>query len=83
MTPMLLKRLSFHHYIFILPFSSDIEDDVGSLKQFTTELVYEASVRCLQLITSGFELSHRLPPAMAQRFRAGSTLAQACMVNAH
>ncbi|XP_067909683.1 LOW QUALITY PROTEIN: coiled-coil domain-containing protein 22-like [Heterodontus francisci] len=58
----------------------DISDDVDSIKQFSTELLVEAVVRCLRLIDPplGNGISHLLPPGMSARFRIGMSLAQAC-----
>lgn len=62
--------------------SRDIDEDVQSVKQFTSELIVEAVVRCLRVIDPavGNGLSHSLPPAMSARFRLGMSLAQACQV---
>ncbi|KAM9325828.1 coiled-coil domain-containing protein 22 [Gastrophryne carolinensis] len=59
---------------------TDIPDDVQSVRQFTTEIIVEAVVRCLRVINpSGCaNLSHILPPGMSARFRIGTSLAQAC-----
>ncbi|XP_069741057.1 coiled-coil domain-containing protein 22 isoform X2 [Narcine bancroftii] len=59
---------------------TDVPEDVCSLRQFTTELIVEAVVRCLQRIDPPLVngLSHLLPPGMSARFRIGMTLAQAC-----
>ncbi|XP_008840822.1 coiled-coil domain-containing protein 22 [Nannospalax galili] len=58
-----------------------IPPDVQTLKAFTTELVVEAVVRCLHVISPavGSGLSPLLPPAMSARFRLAMSLAQACM----
>ncbi|PNF40363.1 Coiled-coil domain-containing protein 22-like protein [Cryptotermes secundus] len=56
----------------------DVEDDVDSLKQFSTELVIEAAVRCLDVIQPGLGLPHSLPDSMSARFRVGASIAQAC-----
>ena len=60
---------------------SDIEENVTNLSSFNTELVVEATVRCLEAIRPGLGLSTVLPINMAARFRLGATLAQTCMVN--
>uniref|UniRef100_A0A4W4FIT9 Coiled-coil domain-containing protein 22 n=1 Tax=Electrophorus electricus TaxID=8005 RepID=A0A4W4FIT9_ELEEL len=59
---------------------TDIDDDVQSIKQFSSELIVEAVVRCLRVIdpTLGNGLSPSLPPGMSARFRVGMSLAQAC-----
>nr|CAD7262689.1 unnamed protein product [Timema shepardi] len=56
----------------------DIEDELDSIGQFTTELVVEAAVRCLDVIQPGLGLPHSLPPNMAARFHLGASIAQAC-----
>ncbi|XP_051524400.1 coiled-coil domain-containing protein 22 isoform X1 [Myxocyprinus asiaticus] len=59
---------------------TDIDEDVQSVKQFTSELIVEAVVRCLRVMDPalGNGLSHSLPPGMSARFRLGMSLAQAC-----
>ncbi|XP_041952855.1 coiled-coil domain-containing protein 22 [Alosa sapidissima] len=59
---------------------TDVGEDVESVKQFTSELIVEAVVRCLRVIDPalGSGLSHLLPPGMSARFRLGMSLAQAC-----
>nr|CAD7432234.1 unnamed protein product [Timema monikensis] len=57
---------------------NDIEDELDSIGQFTTELVVEAAVRCLDVIQPGLGLPHSLPPNMAARFHLGASIAQAC-----
>ncbi|XP_018345248.1 PREDICTED: coiled-coil domain-containing protein 22 homolog isoform X1 [Trachymyrmex septentrionalis] len=57
----------------------DIEENVTNLSSFNTELVVEATVRCLEAIRPGLGLSTVLPVNMAARFRLGATLAQTCM----
>ncbi|CAL7938667.1 unnamed protein product [Xylocopa violacea] len=56
----------------------DIEESVTNLSGFNTELVVEATVKCLDIIRPGLGLSTVLPINMAARFRLGATLAQAC-----
>ncbi|GFG34309.1 hypothetical protein Cfor_08935 [Coptotermes formosanus] len=56
----------------------DIEEDVDSLKHFSTELIIEAAVRCLDVIHPGLGLPHSLPDSMSARFRVGASIAQAC-----
>lgn len=56
----------------------DIEESVTNLSGFNTELVVEATVRCLEAIRPGSGLSTVLPMNMAARFRLGATLAQTC-----
>ncbi|KAG5837867.1 hypothetical protein ANANG_G00217580 [Anguilla anguilla] len=59
---------------------TEIGDDVDSVKQFSSELIVEAVVRCLRVIDPplGNGLSPSLPPGMSARFRLGMSLAQAC-----
>ena len=64
-------------------FYSDIEEEIDSLKHFTTELVVEAAVRCLDVIQPGLGLPHSLPDSMSARFRVGASIAQACQVIGH
>lgn len=59
---------------------SDIED-IESLKQFSTDMVIESAVRCLDVIQPGLGLPHTLPPNMSARFRLGASIAQACAVS--
>lgn len=56
----------------------DIEESITNLGGFNTELVVEATVRCLDTIRPGLGLSAVLPVNMAARFRLGASLAQAC-----
>ncbi|KAI5613993.1 coiled-coil domain-containing protein 22 [Silurus asotus] len=59
---------------------TDIQEDVQSVKQFTSELIVQAVVRCVRVIDPalGSGLSPMLPPGMSARFRVGMSLAQAC-----
>ncbi|KAG9340317.1 hypothetical protein JZ751_021764 [Albula glossodonta] len=59
---------------------TEIGEDVESVKQFSSELIVEAVVRCLRVIdpSLGNGLSPTLPPGMSARFRLGMSLAQAC-----
>jgi len=66
--------------MFLLDVHSDIEEDVRSLKQFSTDLVVEATARCLRTIDSSLDVQHRLPPSMAAQFRIGTSLATAIQV---
>uniref|UniRef100_A0A8D0AEG4 Coiled-coil domain-containing protein 22 n=1 Tax=Sander lucioperca TaxID=283035 RepID=A0A8D0AEG4_SANLU len=54
--------------------------ETGSIKQFTSELIVEAVVRCIRVIDPGLgsALPTFLPPGMSARFRVGMSLAQAC-----
>lgn len=57
-------------------------DDVSSIKEFSSELIVEAVVRCVRVIDPGLggALPTSLPPGMSARFRVGMSLAQACQV---
>lgn len=59
---------------------TEVAEDVQSVKQFTSELIVEAVVRCVRVINPamGGGLSPLLPPGMSARFRVGMSLAQAC-----
>ena len=61
-------------------FCSDIDEDVRSLKQFSTDLVVEATARCLRAVDSSLDVQYRLPPSMAAQFRVGTSLATAVQV---
>ncbi|XP_063224121.1 coiled-coil domain-containing protein 22 homolog [Bacillus rossius redtenbacheri] len=58
----------------------DIEEEVTTIGEFSTELVVEAAVRCLDIIQPGLGLEHKLPPNMSARYRLGASIAQACKV---
>lgn len=69
--------------LYISPLScSDIDEEVQTVKQFSSELIVQAVVRCLRVIdpAMGNGLSPTLPPGMSARFRVGMSLAQACQV---
>ncbi|KAH8025713.1 hypothetical protein HPB51_010797 [Rhipicephalus microplus] len=57
----------------------DFDEDVVSLKQFTTELTVEAVVRCLRLISPEKELPLHISTNMVERYNLGMTLANACI----
>ncbi|RZF40303.1 hypothetical protein LSTR_LSTR013245 [Laodelphax striatellus] len=58
----------------------DIDEEVKSLQQFTTEMVVEAAVKCLDVIvTPKLGLPTSLPQSMSARFRLGTTIAEACL----
>ncbi|XP_012287164.1 coiled-coil domain-containing protein 22 homolog isoform X2 [Orussus abietinus] len=56
----------------------DLDSGITNLSGFTTELVIEATAKCLNVIRPGLGLPIMLPTNMAARFRLGATLAQAC-----
>ncbi len=60
----------------------EASDDIDSVKQFSSELIVEAVVRCIRVIDPvlGSSLPTSLPPGMSARFRVGMSLAQACQV---
>ncbi|BFZ14968.1 hypothetical protein BsWGS_18007 [Bradybaena similaris] len=53
----------------------DLEEDVQSLRQFTTEVIVSTVVRCLKVILGDIDLPSSLPPGMSARFRLGASLA--------
>uniref|UniRef100_A0A8D0DBX9 Coiled-coil domain-containing protein 22 n=1 Tax=Sander lucioperca TaxID=283035 RepID=A0A8D0DBX9_SANLU len=59
---------------------TEVSEETGSIKQFTSELIVEAVVRCIRVIDPGLgsALPTFLPPGMSARFRVGMSLAQAC-----
>ncbi|XP_046394778.1 coiled-coil domain-containing protein 22 homolog [Ischnura elegans] len=56
----------------------ELDDEIETLQQFTTELVVEATVRCLRVIQPGLTLSVSLPSSMSARFRIAAEIAQVC-----
>lgn len=60
----------------------EVSEEISSIKQFSSELIVEAVVRCVRVIhpSVGATLPTSLPPAMSARFRVGMSLAQACQV---
>ncbi|RVE71193.1 hypothetical protein OJAV_G00072720 [Oryzias javanicus] len=59
---------------------TEVGEDVDAVRQFTSELLVEAVVRCIRVIDPGLggALAPSLPPGMSARFRVGVSLAQAC-----
>uniref|UniRef100_A0A7N8WJC3 Coiled-coil domain-containing protein 22 n=1 Tax=Mastacembelus armatus TaxID=205130 RepID=A0A7N8WJC3_9TELE len=59
---------------------TEVSEEVDSVKQFSSELIVEAVVRCIRVIDPGLggALPISLPPGMSARFRVGMSLAQAC-----
>ncbi|XP_049608204.1 coiled-coil domain-containing protein 22 [Syngnathus scovelli] len=59
---------------------TELSEEVCSVKDFTSELIVEAVVRCIRVIDPGLgsAMPISLPPGMSARFRVGMSLAQAC-----
>ncbi|KAK5902929.1 hypothetical protein CesoFtcFv8_008138 [Champsocephalus esox] len=59
---------------------TEVSEETGSVRQFSSELIVEAVVRCVRVIDPGLggALPTSLPPGMSARFRVGMSLAQAC-----
>ncbi|XP_077518682.1 coiled-coil domain-containing protein 22 homolog [Amblyomma americanum] len=57
----------------------EFDEDIVSLKQFTTEITVEGVVRCLRLISPDRELPVRISTNMVERYNLGMTLANACI----
>ncbi|XP_070696355.1 coiled-coil domain-containing protein 22 [Pempheris klunzingeri] len=59
---------------------TEVSEDIDGVRQFSSELIVEAVVRCLRVIDPGLgsALPTSLPPGMSARFRVGMSLAQAC-----
>ncbi|XP_029011198.1 coiled-coil domain-containing protein 22 [Betta splendens] len=59
---------------------TEVSEDTDSIKEFSSELIVEAVVRCVRVIDPGLgsALPTSLPPGMSARFRVGMSLAQAC-----
>ncbi|XP_059146122.1 coiled-coil domain-containing protein 22 homolog [Physella acuta] len=53
----------------------DLEDEVQSLRQFSTEIIIATVVKCLKAIVGDVDLPSTLPPGMSARFRLGASLA--------
>ncbi|XP_033485951.1 coiled-coil domain-containing protein 22 isoform X2 [Epinephelus lanceolatus] len=58
---------------------TDVSEETDSVRQFSSELIVEAVVRCIRVIDPGLgsALPTSLPPGMSARFRVGMSLAQA------
>ncbi|KAG7224304.1 hypothetical protein INR49_000547 [Caranx melampygus] len=59
---------------------TEVSEEVDSVRQFSSELIVEAVVRCIRVIDPGLgsTMPTSLPPGMSARFRVGMSLAQAC-----
>uniref|UniRef100_A0A3Q3X4D7 Coiled-coil domain-containing protein 22 n=1 Tax=Mola mola TaxID=94237 RepID=A0A3Q3X4D7_MOLML len=59
---------------------TQVSEEIDSVKQFSSELIVEAVVRCIRVIDPGLgsTLPTSIPPGMSARFRVGMSLAQAC-----
>lgn len=71
--------LSIHNIeisvIFYIYFS-DIEDEIVSLKEFSTELIVSSAVQCIKtILKQDVDLPNTLPGGMSARFRMGTGLA--------
>jgi hypothetical protein len=62
-------------------FNSNIEEDIQSLGQFSTDLVVEAAVRCLEIIQPGHGIPMTLPQNVAARFHVSTSIAETCKVS--
>ena len=60
--------------------SSDIEDDVKSFADFTTEIVVEGVARCINLSLPALKLNHRLPGHIPARYKLCMDISNACKV---
>lgn len=55
---------------------SDIEDEIASLKEFSTELIVSSAVQCIKtILKQDVDLPNTLPGGMSARFRMGTGLA--------
>ena len=61
--------------LLLFYFCSDFDEEVISLKQFTTEDIVASAVRCLKTINNEVDLPNTLPGAMSAKFRMGTSLA--------
>uniref|UniRef100_H2Z6Y3 Coiled-coil domain-containing protein 22 n=1 Tax=Ciona savignyi TaxID=51511 RepID=H2Z6Y3_CIOSA len=62
----------------LLNIGCEFAEGMTSLKQFTTENVVEATVKCLRIINPDYKMSHIFPPGMSARFRVGTSIANTC-----
>ncbi|XP_052078131.1 coiled-coil domain-containing protein 22 homolog [Mytilus californianus] len=53
----------------------DLDEDIQSLRQFSTELIVSSAIRCLKVINNEVDLPNSLPSGMSARFRTGTSLA--------
>lgn len=67
-------------FSFNVFFFSELDEDIQSLKQFSTELIVSSAVRCLKVINSDVDLPNTLPSGMSARFRTGTSLASIIQV---
>lgn len=70
------------YFFFVFVSRREVPEEINSVKQFSSELIVEAVVRCIRVIDPGLSstLATSLPPGMSARFRVGMSLAQACQV---
>lgn len=76
---LLPSTLSIHNWnicnFFYIHFS-DIEDEIASLKEFSTELIVSSAVQCIKtILKQDVDLPNTLPGGMSARFRMGTGLA--------
>lgn len=50
------------------------------LANFAPQIVFEATAKCIELISPEINIPKTLPSGMAQRFSATASLAEACVV---
>ncbi|KAF5302283.1 hypothetical protein FQA39_LY10322 [Lamprigera yunnana] len=56
--------------------SSNVDEDVQSLKEFTSEMVYSSMVACLEAILPNVQLPRSLPQSMSLRLKHATTVAE-------
>ncbi|KAK5643290.1 hypothetical protein RI129_007135 [Pyrocoelia pectoralis] len=56
--------------------SCNIDEEVKSLKQFTTEMVFSSMSHCLEAISPDINLPSSLPPSMSLRLKHATTVAE-------
>ena len=61
--------------------NSDFDEEVVSLKQFTTEDIVASVVKCIKTIHNDVDLPNTLPGAMSAKFRMGTSLASHIQVH--
>eukprot|EP00794_Sanderia_malayensis_P006860 gene6860-7632_t len=56
----------------------DIPNDLQTIREFTANMVIEATSKCLHFINEDLNFPTTLPGSMSSRFRIGASLAAAC-----
>ena len=60
---------------------SDFDEDIATLHELSTDIIVEATGRCLRIINDDSNIPVKLPPSMSARFRIGTSVATAVKVS--